>query len=328
MRARRSNRGSSPRGRGKQRIRPVGTAPPGLIPARAGKTSSRDCMMPGSAAHPRAGGENRIRRGRHAAHLGSSPRGRGKLTCGYAQDVIRRLIPARAGKTAAPPSMAMSAGAHPRAGGENFECRNQIGDSAGSSPRGRGKRKTELVAQDASGLIPARAGKTTAAARATQSGAAHPRAGGENHGGTFRCGLVNGSSPRGRGKRAAAPVTHHERGLIPARAGKTMHNYAYLPIFKAHPRAGGENSYEASVTFPRPGSSPRGRGKPTDTIGDEMHIRLIPARAGKTPSSPTRPTGSAAHPRAGGENAARIDVTDIPAGSSPRGRGKLELATL
>ena len=50
--------GSSPRGRGKPRISPVNVAPPGLIPAWAGKTQA--CFPDGRRyrAHPRVGGEN------------------------------------------------------------------------------------------------------------------------------------------------------------------------------------------------------------------------------------------------------------------------------
>ena len=49
---------------------------------------------------------------------------------------------------------------------------------------------------------------------------------------------------------------------------------------------------------------------------------LIPAHAGKTSGSLSRPRSSAAHPRSRGENAARIEVRDWPAGSSPLTRGK------
>ena len=91
--------GSSPRGRGKPH-RQVGRArPPGLIPARAGKTSG--WVDPGSnwAAHPRAGGEN----GRSALPTsfssGSSPRGRGKRESLVVSSGWGGLIPARAGKT-------------------------------------------------------------------------------------------------------------------------------------------------------------------------------------------------------------------------------------
>ena len=50
--------------------------------------------------------------------------------------------------------------------------------------------------------------------------------------------------------------------------------------------------------------------------------RLIPAHAGKTTSNSRSPSSRKAHPRSCGENAARIEVRDWPAGSSPLTRGK------
>ena len=93
------DRGSSPRGRGKQLVRfpafPVG----GLIPARAGKTGRSvrlHCVCP---AHPRAGGENATRFMGGPFGGGSSPRGRGKRLQSRQTGSRPRLIPARAGKT-------------------------------------------------------------------------------------------------------------------------------------------------------------------------------------------------------------------------------------
>ena len=54
-------------------------------------------------AHPRAGGENRGDLTEHEITAGSSPRGRGKQVVTRADENIRRLIPARAGKTAVRP---------------------------------------------------------------------------------------------------------------------------------------------------------------------------------------------------------------------------------
>ena len=92
-----------------------------------------------------------------------------------------RLIPARAGKT---PSLSMRrtvVSAHPRAGGENsLRARRSVG-IGGSSPRGRGKPRDQLVPGDLIG--------------------AHPRAGGENAVMNHPAAAALGSSPRGRGKR-------------------------------------------------------------------------------------------------------------------------------
>ena len=52
--------------------------------------------------------------------------------------------------------------------------------------------------------------------------------------------------------------------------------------------------------------------------------RLIPACAGKTPSSSSGPTSGTAHPRVCGENPTSDGASLTQAGSSPRVRGKLE----
>ena len=96
--------------------------------------------------------------------------------------------------------------AHPRAGGENAARGTREAGSGGSSPRGRGKQRRLVGADRLGGLIPARAGKTVDAMAATLLGAAHPRAGGENSVKSVVAKPINGSSPRGRGKRPIQSV--------------------------------------------------------------------------------------------------------------------------
>ena len=131
-----------------------------------------------------------------------------------------------------------------------------------------------------------------------------------------------GLSPLTRGKPGRTPVRSTPAGLIPAHAGKTNSAGLYPISLPAHPSSRGENSYEASVTFPRPGSSPLTRGKllwcPSGGVGGG----LIPAHAGKTRwSAPKHPPNSA-HPRSRGENVAHRRTDSSSAGSSPLTRGK------
>ena len=72
----------------------------------------------------------------------------------------RRLIPARAGKTAESARDVALHEAHPRAGGENLVLRRLDAVERGSSPRGRGKLGCGRRLGLRSRLIPARAGKT------------------------------------------------------------------------------------------------------------------------------------------------------------------------
>ena len=73
--------------------------------------------------------------------------------------------------------------------------------------------------------------------------------------------MLDGSSPRVRGK----PDKRHELrvrdGLIPARAGKTQGNAGVGGGDGAHPRACGENCAGQFFYHVDKGSSPRVRGK-------------------------------------------------------------------
>ena len=192
----------------------------------------------------------------------------------------------------------------------------------GSSPRGRGKRNDDGRHAPCGGLIPARAGKTSARDDPWLGLTAHPRAGGENLQDIFDLVSAAGSSPRGRGKLDGRERVGLTVRLIPARAGKTKQATKREPPSRAHPRAGGENAPGVQAGTPQAGSSPRGRGKQSTGRAPSNRRGLIPARAGKTATNCQTPTRGQAHPRAGGENFARYSRRYSPLGSSPRGRGK------
>ena len=154
--------GSSPRVRGKLRWRFLLVGFPGLIPARAGKTRTTGNALGRRTAHPRACGENVTPRVRRTSRRGSSPRVRGKREVRVRAPPIRRLIPARAGKTGASEPSPSRPSAHPRACGENPEPGRASPHALGSSPRVRGKPNARSNSARLMGLIPARAGKTSA----------------------------------------------------------------------------------------------------------------------------------------------------------------------
>ena len=233
--------GSSPRGRGKPPSTTSQRAAYRLIPAWAGKTVLVVAAHAPSRAHPRAGGENPMRKACPCRQRGSSPRGRGKRVNGVRHVLIRGLIPAWAGKTGKDFPGSSPAPAHPRAGGENRLTWTGRTLAPGSSPRGRGKLIMTKIKRFACRLIPARAGKTCHSGFPLCSYSAHPRAGGENWVvGAFPC-CQAGSSQRGRGKRTLAMTGRSVAGLIPARAGKTRLSSLSSDLARAHPRAGGEN---------------------------------------------------------------------------------------
>ena len=192
--------GSSPLARGKPHGHPVRARRPGLIPARAGKTTppalsprlstahprSRGKTPPKAPtesltpAHPRSRGENRMPVTGYSSSMGSSPLARGKRRRRGRARGARWLIPARAGKTKWTRRNLVDNGAHPRSRGENvaFEHRAQI--LGGSSPLARGKQTVNRRHCAPLGLIPARAGKTLAERGGSVASTAHPRSRGEN----------------------------------------------------------------------------------------------------------------------------------------------------
>ena len=200
--------------------------------------------------------------------------------------------------------------------------------SAGSSPRGRGKRRGRACKRTEQGLIPARAGKTERGDRIAAPRQAHPRAGGENEAGDEKGATFEGSSPRGRGKLGRDGLEEATGRLIPARAGKTSASRRCASPRRAHPRAGGENGRHSMPTVRMLGSSPRGRGKLGVCAIGACVYGLIPARAGKTALGCAAVSDCGAHPRAGGENVNVFCMSCMYVGSSPRGRGKLRLPRL
>ena len=294
--------GSSPRVRGKRDARMRACHRCGLIPARAGKTSTWCSSIARPRAHPRACGEN----GKLTAQLhegsGSSPRVRGKLDATGGVTSFFGLIPARAGKTPRPQWLSGRPRAHPRACGENSRTSAPRSDCSGSSPRVRGKLISFSASCGVCGLIPARAGKTLGLTQGQITRRAHPRACGENGRIGVPVSLASGSSPRVRGKRADRCAGLARLGLIPARAGKTHEHGVAVVDDGAHPRACGENEVSVRRCASGEGSSPRVRGKRRLRLRMGRHHGLIPARAGKTSSSRTTSARCAAHPRACGEN--------------------------
>ena len=135
--------GSSPLTRGKRRLCRRALGRGGLIPAHAGKTSSRPRRRRHRPAHPRSRGENLERDVEAPLRQGSSPLTRGKRVAPPAPPVGPGLIPAHAGKTGAPRLPGPCHGAHPRSRGENRRRDPTRSHRMGSSPLTRGKLQHE-----------------------------------------------------------------------------------------------------------------------------------------------------------------------------------------
>ena len=158
----------------------------------------------------------------------------------------------------------------------------------GSSPLTRGKPLAALVFPALARLIPAHAGKTLGAPVRSDRTAAHPRSRGENLGRAGQVRPDRGSSPLTRGKHAALVGAGHDRGLIPAHAGKTIKAGTVAAIEAAHPHSRGENVVLRQLSGVTAGSSPLTRGKLGCASFRYKTSGLIPAHAGKTELVPLK----------------------------------------
>ena len=253
--------GSSPLTRGKRHSQRDRLPTDRLIPAHAGKTSTRRRATASGGAHPRSRGENLAHVQRYADNLGSSPLTRGKRCQRSTRPPWRGLIPAHAGKTRPLTRPSPPRRAHPRSRGENDEAGKPVDADDGSSPLTRGKRGQVERPLEAAGLIPAHAGKTIDIACTRPLTRAHPRSRGENGPRRGRDAGGWGSSPLTRGKRADERGRAKPGGLIPAHAGKTPSRPARSGGAWAHPRSRGENLVADYAALKAWGSSPLTRGK-------------------------------------------------------------------
>ena len=153
--------GSSPLTRGKLVLACNREPKLGLIPAHAGKTQGRRSRQQRGRAHPRSRGENKTPQPPGPRRWGSSPLTRGKLPDFAGCPFKDGLIPAHAGKTAAPDEVLNSMVAHPRSRGENIHVYGFLITQSGSSPLTRGKHSKGNEGMVKKRLIPAHAGKTT-----------------------------------------------------------------------------------------------------------------------------------------------------------------------
>ena len=154
-----SGRGSSPRMRGTGMVLSVKCWIARFIPAHAGNSWRSPPTASGCPVHPRACGEQERHGVAGERGAGSSPRMRGTVTWGDAEQRVARFIPAHAGNSCSRRPSRASGPVHPRA------CGEQTGDCA--------------LASGADRFIPAHAGNRRRWIGAMRPRAVHPRACGE-----------------------------------------------------------------------------------------------------------------------------------------------------
>ena len=213
--------GSSPLARGLQLEGAVVADRTGIIPARAGFTAHQRRRTGEQGDHPRSRGVYRPLTSSAAFCAGSSPLARGLPWGRGCCSCWSRIIPARAGFTAGSSRSWRSAGDHPRSRGV-YSSPCCVGCCVlGSSPLARGLRRRRRGRVPEPGIIPARAGFTTANQISHVRVKDHPRSRGVYFA-LWDDGFENwGSSPLARGLRMVATPVADTFGIIPARAGFT-----------------------------------------------------------------------------------------------------------
>ena len=151
------------------------------------------------------------------------------------------------------------------------------------------------------GITPAYAGKSSAAAAARICAMDHPRACGEKRGFHLNTLASTGSPPRVRGKGSGKLHCSATMGITPAYAGKRTRPRRWVRPPRDHPRVCREKRTEKYDFYWPEGSPPRVRGK---GAGEPLRLLvggITPACAGKSPSAGNRQRVWRDHPRVCGE---------------------------
>ena len=167
--------GSSPLARGLLPFSKANTYNYRIIPARAGFTAPRPARTPQESDHPRSRGVYGSRSTGTPTRSGSSPLARGLHNSLTYATHHSRIIPARAGFTAAPPTGRTTRPDHPRSRGVYEAARSWAASRMGSSPLARGLHRAFHRRDHGRGIIPARAGFTVWRADQWHGREDHPR---------------------------------------------------------------------------------------------------------------------------------------------------------
>ena len=133
---------------------------PGITPARAGKTCAQ--FFPDSffQDHPRSRGKDPPSRIGQTSEPGSPPLARERLYDLRDRDCLPGITPARAGKTWRIRIQMRVVQDHPRSRGKDIVSTSCFAVSAGSPPLARERLIATILANNATRITPARAGKT------------------------------------------------------------------------------------------------------------------------------------------------------------------------
>ena len=174
---------------------------------------------------------------------------------------------------------------HPRSRGVYNGRIDAESMGGGSSPLARGLPQVDSRGIGALGIIPARAGFTSARGRQGRPWADHPRSRGVYGQSTLSSVNCSGSSPLARGLLVGPHAGRGHHRIIPARAGFTRTRSTPTTRPEDHPRSRGVYTRRPGASSTSAGSSPLARGLPPSPARCGRRARIIPARAGFTSSS-------------------------------------------
>ena len=180
---------------------------------------------------------------------------------------------------------------HPRSRGVYPSRWTGATPTMGSSPLARGLPDERGSVDYRARIIPARAGFTGRNSDTPARPADHPRSRG-----VYACPAQqpreeDGSSPLARGLLGVQSVPGVIVGIIPARAGFTLHDLDGRARARDHPRSRGVYPEARLGPASLVGSSPLARGLPSREERREHHAGIIPARAGFTYETSHRADG-------------------------------------
>ena len=252
---------------------------------------------------------------------GSSPLARGLQEAATVRQGQRGIIPARAGFTSWSSGRSTGTRDHPRSRGVYTVVSTPWRMDLGSSPLARGLRHGVREEVRVHGIIPARAGFTPSCPPRGGWISDHPRSRGVYYAADAPAEDFDGSSPLARGLHTGGVGALHEPRIIPARAGFTPSSTASASAPSDHPRSRGVYTPPYQRKGPAAGSSPLARGLRRLRVRLRGRRRIIPARAGFTPSSTASASAPSDHPRSRGVYTPPYQRKGPAAGSSPLARG-------
>ena len=252
--------GSSPLARGLHRCGGGASLDAGIIPARAGFTVAIKAIGTVERDHPRSRGVYPYSTPFTYNNGGSSPLARGLPVRDTGGVRKSRIIPARAGFTAALRARSPTSWDHPRSRGVYHDAASSTSRAAGSSPLARGLRLWSQRATARTGIIPARAGFTSPPCVRGRVRGDHPRSRGVYEGDKEWQVIGYGSSPLARGLPWGDPYPNTDHGIIPARAGFTRRSRRTRFRWRDHPRSRGVYAVPFAAANDSLGSSPLARG--------------------------------------------------------------------